>query len=527
MRKTLQSPLNSIGHSVSGCLDGKNSPHTDLPEPSPWISTAKENPTLSPSQSGRKDGRENHRNRALILPFVFLLALSGCGGGGGGGVGSGPLEIAYVLSQDTQSSNAGYVVEYGLNSSTNQFQISGNGPISTQGQTPFQFLLNPDKTRAFVLNNVDPTQSPSGNGSVAVYSVGTNGLSTTPAVFQTGQNPVNMALDPGGNYLVVANHGDGTKTGSGSVEVFPITTSGQLGAPSISSSPCVYPFRVVFAPRASGTSGDVVYVACTSPELLGNSSSLPPASIYVCTIQELTGSECTAPPVLQSSSDSEAFVNFAIDPTNTYAVAPGTTSTQSGFLLVCSINAPSLSCPAPPSSISSSWIPSGNIAFGGTSASPVTYIGNYDPSSSLSDNFADCTITVTTSSASCTSSDTTPTAGPLYLAIQGNVLYIADTVTAINGSFSTSGTTSGASPPSSGYLYSCPTPPSNCTAPSSTSSTGNTGGWPVGIFFDTRNMVFVPTLSGEVNIFTGASTGNLVPFQTLSDPYTPLSVTIQ
>jgi hypothetical protein len=49
----------------------------------------------------------------------------------------------------------------------------------------------------------------------------------------------------------------------------------------------------------------------------------------------------------------------------------------------------------------------------------------------------------------------------------------------------------------------------------------------VGITFDTRDMVFVPTLSGEINIFTGASTGGLVPFQTLTDTYTPLSVTIQ
>jgi hypothetical protein len=48
----------------------------------------------------------------------------------------------------------------------------------------------------------------------------------------------------------------------------------------------------------------------------------------------------------------------------------------------------------------------------------------------------------------------------------------------------------------------------------------------VGVFFDNRDMVFVPALTEEVDIFTGASTGNLVPFQILQTTYSPLSVTI-
>ena len=469
-----------------------------------------------------------NRSRIRALPYLFLLVLAGCGSGGGGGVGGGPLEIAYVLSEDTGNSNEGYVLEYGLNPATNQFQISGNSPISTQGTTPIQFLLNGDKTLAFVLNNGNTTGRTSSNGSVAVYSLGANGLSTSPSIYTTGQNPVNMALDPGGNYLVVANHGNGesvTNGGTGSVEVFSLGPSGNLSPLPKTGSPCTYPFRVVFPKGATGSSTDVVYIACTSPELLG-SSSTPPASIYLCTIQELTESSCTS--IAQYNSTPAAFMNFVIDPTNTYLVAPGTTSNQSGFVLVCTSSGSQLSCATTVSPISSSsWIPSGNIAFGGTSSSPTVYIGNYDASPSLSKNFASCSISGT--SANCTATYSTDQPGPIYLATQGSVLYIADTKIAINGSYtaSGSGTTSGAPPPSSGYLYACPTSSlSSCTAPSSTSSSGNTGGWPVGVFFDNRDMVFVPALAGEIDIFTGAATGNLAPFQTLQTTYSPLSITI-
>ncbi|KGA94316.1 beta-propeller fold lactonase family protein [Leptospirillum ferriphilum] len=499
-------------------------------------------PTGSPCVNGQECIQrkipQRPRNRSLFFPFLFLLALSGCGGGGGGAAGGGPLEIAYVLSEDPGNNNQGYVVEYGLNPATNQFQMSASGPLSSGGQTPIQFLINPDNTLAFVLNNNNTGGSTNNDGSIAVYQVGANGLSATPQVPPpTGPNPVNMALDPGGNYLVVANHGNGqsSTTEPGSVEVFTVNSNGQLDELSTSGSPCTYPFRIVFAPGASGSDNDIVYVTCTSPELL--ESSPPPASIFVCTIGELSGSGC-GKPVYETSN--LAFWNFVIDPSHTYAVAPGSTPSQNGSLLVCTISG-TLNCSTSLSLSQTQWIPSGNIAFGGTSSSPVTYIGNYDPSSSLSENFDSCSIGP--SSPNCYTSTNLRQPYPLYLATQGNVLYIADTVTPISGSYSvsingsysvsSSGTTTGTSPPSSGYLYACSissSSPSNspsCMAPSSTSSSGNTGGWPVGITFDTRNLVFVPTLSGEINIFTGASTGNLVPFQTIQNPYIPLSVTIQ
>jgi len=110
-------------------------------------------------------------------------------------------------------------------------------------------LLNPDKTLAFVLNNGNTGGSTSSDGSIAVYQVGANGLSTTPLdVHQTGDNPVNMALDPGGNYLVVANHGNGSS--GGSVEVLALSTTGQLSSSSTSGSPCTYPSGSSSPPRS-------------------------------------------------------------------------------------------------------------------------------------------------------------------------------------------------------------------------------------------------------------------------------------
>ncbi|MHB8422906.1 MAG: beta-propeller fold lactonase family protein [Leptospirales bacterium] len=474
------------------------------------------------------------------IPLLFLVTTlfqSGCGESGGGNTGA-PAEIASVLSEDPSNNNNGYIVEYGLNSGTGIFQPSGSSPLSTGGSTPFQILFSPNDHWAFVLNNNNSSDTAPHPGSVSIFSVSSNGLSSTIGGPQpTGQNPVNMAIDPGGTYLVVANHGNGSETGGvGSVGVISYNSSGQL-SPMTTSTPCTYPFRVVFQPNSTGSPNDTVDVVCSSPELLG-STSPPPIQIYACSISDLERTNGCANtqsiPLPTNSSNNSAMLNFAFDPSGTYAVGPSVTNASDGFLIVCTLSS-SLTCNNSngiqyiASSHANSWIPSGNISFLNGGTSPTVYIGNYFPNNSsgfTSGNmFAPCTIS--SSATTCTPTSYTSANsgkdGPIYLATQGNHLYIISTVTPIPGAYNGSSTTTSSNPPAGGFLFSCPIPfsTSNCSTPE------NTGYWPVGISFDQNaNHLFVPTLSGAINVYSGASTGTLSPFQTLTDQYTPISVIV-
>ena len=481
-----------------------------------------------------------HKKHLLLLLLAVFLP-SGCMGGGSGGSSSaGPTEIAYVLSEDTNHNNNGYVVEYGLSPSTGNFQVSASPPLSTGGSTPFQILLSPHNHWAFVLNNNNSSDTTPSAGSVASFSVSSNGLSQTSGSPQAiGENTVNMAIDPGGTYLVVANHGNGTSTGTGSVGVMSYNANGQLSSMNNAGSPCAYPFRVVFQPGAAGSTGDMVDVVCSSPELLGTTSP-PTLVIYACSIVQLetingcgSGSSITLP---SGTTTNTAMLNFVFDPSTNYAVGPAVTNAEDGFLIVCTL-ASTLTCNTPYSFsdiISSSpntWLPSGNISFFNSGGTPTVYIGNYYPNSNSTfydgNLFAPCSIS--SSATTCSSTPFTSNSsqeGPIYLATQGSHLYIISTVTPIAGSFNGSSQTTNPSIPTSneGFLFSCPLPIST-TATCSTPVT--TGYWPVGISSDPNaNYLFVPTLSQAINVYAGASIGNLSPFQTLSDPYTPISVII-
>ncbi|MHB1286612.1 MAG: YncE family protein [Leptospirales bacterium] len=456
------------------------------------------------------------------LAFSLLPVLSGCGGGGGGAGGSGgPVEIAYVLTEDTGAPHAGYVVEYGLNPSSNQFQEFVGGPISTGGDTPYQLLFSPGNSLAFVLNNSDGGSS--GTGSVSVFSNSTNGLSTSSTSTQpTGDNPVNMAVDPGGTYLIVANHGNGSSTGTGSVEVFSYTSSGILTLQPSSASPCRYPFRVVFQPGTNGSQSDIADIVCSSPELL-TTTTPPPIKIFACTISELEANSCTSPINLPTSltTSSSALINFTFDPSGQYALGPAITYNGGNFigdLLVCTYSASTLeSCNSPSLNGNS---PSGNIAFLESGSSKTVYIGNYNSS-----NFVACNLPTP----SCTSPYSVSPSGPIALAVNpaSSSLFVAASNTSSANTYSNTGTISPGSGTSPGSLFSCAIASLSSTTPPCASQKP-TGEWPVGITIDPNGTyLFVPTLSGEVDIFSGVASGNLTSFQTLqTTPYTPISVAV-
>jgi hypothetical protein len=334
-----------------------------------------------------------------------------------------------------------------------------------------------------------------------------------------------MAVDPGGTYLVVANHGT-SSGGNGNVAVFTYTSGGALSPDGSSStgSPCAKPFRVVFSPNAIGNQNDSVFVVCSTPESLPNSS---PVSIYSCSVGQLLSGGCSSP--IYASSGITALLNFQVDPSGAFAVGPGTTyssGSYSGFLLICPIVSGGISS-CSPTTITNISIPSGNVAFLENSSGKTVFIGNYNPAtSSFNNDFASCSL----SNDSCspyTVGSPSDGNGPITFALNsaGTGLFIAATVTPIdNSSFNTSSGT-GSGPPSTGSLFSC--------SVSSLSSCNNaspqtTGGWPVGITQDNNGRLFVPALSGQVDILSGSSSGNLSPFQTLSLPSgtIPISVAI-
>ena len=490
--------------------------------------------------------------RAGFLACV-LSALPSCGGGGGGGGSSPPFEMVYVL-EESSSGSSGQVEYFPMNPGNGSFYPeSGAGPVPTSGTVPIALLADPSHPNFLYALNNNNTTSGTTHGSVQGFSAAgyQKNMSAVGTAAVTGQNPVGMAIDPGGRYLAVADHGSGTSSGSGDVKVFTISsgTVSSLGTWSSSQS-CANPFRVVFAPDSSGSSSDTVIVACSSPEIWGSSSN-PGVAVYACPITNLVSGSCQK--ILAYGSISQnvspqnfALVNFLFVPGTSTAVGPVLSGSSSGvptaWLLVCDFaSITTNSCSTTLSKIDSAspgFLPSGNVAFSGSGSSARLYVGNYYPSASGgfipsgSSEFSSCSSS-TSSSWTCSSllkGNSSSTPGPIYFYATGNTLYIAATETPINGAYtiSKSSTTSGGHAPTSGTLYACALSGISSSSPSCSSKT--TGGWPVAITVDpqTGNYLFVPTLSGTVDLYSGASTGTLsyLTGPAVASGYLPLSVLV-
>jgi hypothetical protein len=234
---------------------------------------------------------KNTATRYLLrMVFLFSLALlQSCGGSGGGGSSSPQGILFYALTED--SGGHGYIVENAI-SPSGQLYTPSPAPISTGGATssaqdtgPIEFVLDPGASLAFALNsNSAPLSFNAGsiesyNTSSAQSSTGIQSVSYTT----TGINPSSMAIDPGGNYLVVADHGSGTSSTAGDIEIFQIGSNGALsGTRTIDTSAltpsCPNPDKIVFPPSGSnGTSSGIFYVVCSSPELI---ASAPPPRLF-------------------------------------------------------------------------------------------------------------------------------------------------------------------------------------------------------------------------------------------------------
>jgi len=472
---------------------------------------------FSPSgRIGERDGSGRHpgggrsafSGAGFLLLGLFSLVATGCGGGGGGAAGGGgSAEIVYVLSQ------SGSITEVAINKSTGYYidgSFANSSTSITVGPNPIQLLFSPNGSYAYVLNNGNNTPvfaggiltaSGSNAGSVQVFSVGPTGLSTTPTPpTQTGESPVSMAIDSAGGYLVVADHGNGTTTGDGDVEVFPVS-GGSLSTPSVSSSPCNYPNKVLFPPGSNGTSSENLYILCSSPEASPSSSS-PTPEIYYGPISSLNAPTDS----ITGFGTGASPVNLAVDPSGHSLVAP---------LLSPNIFITSNPPPKNPGTISAtplSFIPAGQMGFAGSSV----LLGSYNSSSNSNNSeFESCPLSGATCSQTYTTGtysypiamDTNPAGTALYIPLTGSAVVA-------NGSNTNLGT----------VLSLSPTPPFNSLGPAQP-----TGVWPLSVSFDPAgNFAFIPNYgSKNVSVYSVGSGGALSFLYNIPvGPY-PVSVTVR
>lgn len=445
-------------------------------------------------------GREIFRRKigALLSASLLALFLSGCGGGGSGS-STPPAEILYALSGN------GTITEYAINPSNGSL-YPGSQTVTT-GSNPIQFLFDPNGAPyAFVLNNGSNNTSAfaggiltgdgSSPGSIQVFSVGSQGLSSSPVVTKaTGASPVSMAIDSQGHYLVVADHGSGTS--GGDVKIFQIGSNGSLSAVPVSPSPCSYPNKVVFAPPTDGTAGESLYIVCSNPE---SSSPTSPSVDYGTITQFEQGNSFTA--ILSNAS--AAIFNLAIDPSGQYVVFPGQSS--SGGFVTEFPNKPSQSSPSPSTAPFASFVPAGQMAFVGSSSSENVLLGNYDVTSNAlstnSNTIQPCSVGSSGVSCSSNTISTSPQSGPIALETNsaGTALYAVMTQTAVSANSSTT---------SNGSIL----PYSVSGTTLSSMNPVSTGGWPLSITFDPNgNHAFVPNYgSGSVSVFSVGSNGALSP----------------
>ena len=444
-------------------------------------------------------GREIFRRKigALLSASLLALFLSGCGGGGSGS-STPPAEILYALSGN------GTITEYAINPSNGSL-YPGSQTVGT-GSNPIQFLFDPNGAPyAFVLNNGNTpvfaggilTGDGSSPGSIQVFSVGSQGLSSSPVATQlTGASPVSMAIDSQGHYLVVADHGSGSNTGGGGVEIFQIGSNGSLSAVPVSSSPCTNPNKVVFAPPTDGTANESLYIVCSSPEL---SLSITPTIAYG-TISQIEQSNSSF--TLITPNTTASIFNLDIDPSGQYVVFPGQSS--SGGFVTEFPNKPSQSSSSPSTStFSSSFVPAGQMAFVGSSSSENVLLGNYDGNSlSNSNTIQPCSVGSSGVSCSSNTISTSSQSGPIALETNsaGTALYAVMTQTAVSANSSTT---------SNGSIL----PYSVSGTTLSSMNPVSTGGWPLSITFDPNgNHAFVPNYgSGSVSVFSVGSNGALSP----------------
>ena len=160
-------------------------------------------------------------SRALVASMAVVLGMSACGG----------YTVGFMWVLGTQYNQiAGFKIDDYTGNLTNMV----NSPYSSGGTNPVSIAVRFGGNFVFVVNKGTYTTKgiSNGDGNVAVFGVGQDGVLTAQGVFQTaGGSPVWISVDQSGNYLYVLDNQapDYATTGNGDITVFQIDpTTGRL-----------------------------------------------------------------------------------------------------------------------------------------------------------------------------------------------------------------------------------------------------------------------------------------------------------
>jgi 6-phosphogluconolactonase (cycloisomerase 2 family) len=158
---------------------------------------------------------------AFVVSMAVVLGMSACGG----------YTVGFMWVLGTQYNQiSGFKIDDYTGNLTNMV----NSPYSSGGSNPVSLAVRVGGNFVFVINKgtVDAAGKSKGDGNIAVFAVGQDGILTFQNnYFSAGNTPVWAAVDNTGGYLYVldAQAPDYATTGNGSITVFAVDgTTGRL-----------------------------------------------------------------------------------------------------------------------------------------------------------------------------------------------------------------------------------------------------------------------------------------------------------
>ena len=199
--------------------------------------------------------------KALGVSLAVGLGMTAC---------SRDYTLAYVYVTAATASTSGLVNEYAVDYQTGALTPLAETSISSGGANPAALVPSPNGQNLYVINNGQSSSN------VVQFQIGTDGklygAVTTPLVQNTdasivGAHPTALAIDSTGTFLFVTftyqNGYTEANPGPGGVAVYPISSSGALGAPLMNGTLPYFPVGdnpvgLVVSPNT--TSGKFLYV---------------------------------------------------------------------------------------------------------------------------------------------------------------------------------------------------------------------------------------------------------------------------
>ena len=156
-------------------------------------------------------------SRALVVSMAVVLGMSACGG----------YTVGFMWVLGTQYNQ---IAGLKIDDYTGNLTKMINSPYSSGGTNPVSLAVRVGGNFVFVVNKgtLNANGTPKGDGNVAVFSVGNDGVLTFQQSYSTaGGTPVWVAADGTGNYIYVLDSQapDFLTTGNGDITVFQVDGS--------------------------------------------------------------------------------------------------------------------------------------------------------------------------------------------------------------------------------------------------------------------------------------------------------------